>query len=47
LAAITPPMHLMDDASFNLPIDMFMGTGTRWMPNSAIQLDSWNTPGSQ
>ncbi|KAJ6049709.1 uncharacterized protein N7446_006963 [Penicillium canescens] len=45
-AAITPPMHLMD-TSFNLPIDMFMETGTPWMPSSAISLDSWNASGSQ
>jgi hypothetical protein len=44
-ASITPPMHLMD-TSFNLPIDMFMETGTRWMPSNAIPLDSWNAPGS-
>jgi hypothetical protein len=45
-AVITPPMHLMD-TSFNLPDDMFMGTGTRWISNGAIPLDSWNASGSQ
>ncbi|KAJ5776267.1 uncharacterized protein N7511_001278 [Penicillium nucicola] len=45
-AVMTPPMHLMD-ASFNLPIDMFMGTENRWMSNDAVPLDTWNTSDAQ
>ncbi|KAJ5316976.1 hypothetical protein PENANT_c030G11648 [Penicillium antarcticum] len=44
--AMTPPMHFMD-ASFSLPMDMFMGTENRWMSNGAVSLDSWDVPGSQ
>jgi hypothetical protein len=43
---MTPPMHLMD-ASFNMPMDMFMGTENRWMSNGAAPLDSWNASESQ
>jgi hypothetical protein len=45
-ATMTPPMHLMD-ASFNMPMDMFMGTENRWMSNGAAPLDSWNASESQ
>ncbi|RAL13375.1 uncharacterized protein BO97DRAFT_388480 [Aspergillus homomorphus CBS 101889] len=42
-ATITPPLELMDDPSFTLPSDFFMGTGggAPWLSNGAISVDTW------
>ncbi|KAJ5215364.1 uncharacterized protein N7498_001771 [Penicillium cinerascens] len=45
-ATITPPLDFMD-TSFNLPSDLLVGTGTQWMSNGAMSLDSWEEYGSQ
>ncbi|KAI9928671.1 hypothetical protein ASPWEDRAFT_106212 [Aspergillus wentii DTO 134E9] len=43
---ITPQLDLMDP-SLNLPHDLLMGTGTQWMSNGAMVLDSWLGYGSE